>query len=112
MATRISPIYQRDSLIVTLSKNAKYTQPSSDGLLLTAWLIAENGTATDVTVGTPTGVAADTNVTVEIDVLTGITITGPTWYSLVIVDEDGRNLLPNGVMQGDFLIELYPQPSA
>lgn len=115
--SRYENVFQSTSKTITLSKNADYTQDSTSGLALTAYLVDEDSAdtgsgAVNVTVGSPTGSAADTDVTFQIDTSTGITITARKWMELIVVDENGRNLIPNKVTGRRVMLELVPQPGA
>lgn len=114
--SRYENVFQSTSKTITLSKNAGYTQDSTDGLALTAYLVDEDSMdtgsgAVDVTVGSPVGAAANTDVTFQINTLTGITLTGRKWMELIVVDENGRNLVPNKVTGRRVMLELVPQPA-
>lgn len=108
---------QRTNQGVTLSKNAAYTQPSTSGNEITAWLFAEDDyesmtSGIDVTVGTPTGAVADTDVVFEIDTLTGITLTGRTQrFALHVVDDAGNQLIPNRATADVVFLVLQKVPA-
>lgn len=109
-------VYQRNSVTVLLSKNDLYTQPSTEGLELTAWLVpeayADTGLgAINVTKGSPTGEPENTDIVFEIDVLTGIQIDDRKWFELILVNEEGVNMIPNKVTGKRVMLELVPQPS-
>lgn len=108
---------QRTDQGITLSKNANYTQPSTSGNAITAWLYPEDSyhamtSGTDVTVGTPTGVAADTDLFLQIDTLTGITLTKRIErFALHVVDDSGNQLIPNRALGDAVFIDLQKVPS-
>ena len=97
----IGPVMQRTAQTITLTKNSEYTQDSTDGNLITAYLYDEDSYQSmtggiDVTVGAPTGAATNTDITLTIDTLTGITLTGRTErWALHVVDDSGNQLVPN-----------------
>lgn len=109
--------WQRTDQQVTITKNPNYTQDSTDGNSLTAYLYDE-ATAEplltggiDVTVGTPTGEAADTDITFFVDTLTGITLTEDKWHEFVVKDDAGNVLVPPANGPQRFMVFLRANPS-
>jgi hypothetical protein len=113
----IGPLVQRTDQAITLSKNSEFTQASTDGRSLTAYLYDEDsfGTMTggvDVTVGSPVGAAQDTDVVLEIDTLTGVTLSNRTErWALYIVDDSGEQLIPNKATGDVVFLLLQKVPS-
>lgn len=109
--------WQRTDQQVTFTKNPDYTQDSTDGNALTAYLYNEANadpilaSGTDVTVGSPTGEAADTDITLVVDTLTGITLTQATWFEFVVKDDSGNVLCPPANGPERFMVLLRPQPA-
>lgn len=109
-------LWQRTDQVLTISKNANYTQASTSGDAITAWLYPEANwpdltSGVDVTSGSPTGSAADTDIVLTLDTSTGITLTAPTWYVLVVDTDAGDVLLPNRVTADLILVHLHPAPA-
>lgn len=110
-------LWQRTDQQITLTKNANWTQDSTDGNALTAYLYSEDSAdpvqtgGIDVTVGSPTGSAADTDITFLIDTLTGITLAADTWFEFMVKDNAGNVLVPNAVTADRVMFYLRKQPS-
>lgn len=108
--------WQRTDQQVTITKNPAYTQYSTDGNALTAYLFDEATSkpildgGIDVTVGTPTGEAEDTDITFLVDTLTGITLTADKWFEFVVKDDAGNVLIPPANGPGRFMVYLRRQP--
>lgn len=110
--------WQRTDQEITITKNPAYTQYSTDGNTLTAFLFDEATSepllsgGIDVTVGTPTGEAEDTDITFFVDTLTGITLTEDKRYEFVVKDDAGNVLVPPANGPERFMVLLRAQPSA
>lgn len=115
--TVIGPLVQRTNQGITLTKNSAFTQTSTDGNDITAYLYDEDSFETmtggvDVTVGTPTGAAQDTDIVFEIDTATGITLSKRTErWALHVVDDTGEQLVPNKAT-GDIVFLLLQKAPA
>lgn len=113
----IGPLMQSTSQVITLSKNSEYTQTSTDGRTLTAYLYDEDSFQSmtggvDVTVGVQSGQPADTDITLTIDTLTGITLSGRTErWALHVVDSNGEQLVPNKVTGDTVFLLLQKVPA-
>lgn len=114
---RIGPLWQRVDQGLTFTKNPNFTMPSTNGNALTAYLYTEANSkpilasGVNITSGSPTGEAADTTIAMVLDTLTGITLTGDTWYELVVKDNAGNVLLPNAITADQVMILLRKQPA-
>ncbi len=115
--TVIGPLVQRTNQGITLTKNSAFTQASTDGNAITAYLYDEDSFETmtggvDVTVGTPTGAAQDTDIVFQIDTATGITLSKRTErWALHVVDDTGEQLVPNKAT-GDIVFLLLQKAPA
>ena len=115
--TVIGPLVQRTNQAITLTKNSAFTQASTNGNAITAYLYDEDSFETmtggvDVTVGTPTGAAQDTDISFEIDTATGITLSKRTErWALHVVDDTGEQLVPNKAT-GDIVFLLLQKAPA
>lgn len=115
--TVIGPLIQRTAQGITLSKNSAYTQASTAGNTITAYLYDEDSFEAmtggiDVTVGSPEGAAADTDISFEIDTATGITLTGRAQrFALYVVDDAGNQLVPNKATGEVLFLELQKAPA-
>lgn len=114
----IGPLIQRTAQGIVLKKNAAFTQPSTEGNTITAYLLDEGSHegmsgAINVTVGTPTGSAENENVAFEIDTLTGIALTGRIQrFAFYVVDSAGNQLVPNKATGDKVILILQKNPSA
>jgi len=115
--TVIGPLVQRTNQGITLTKNSAFTQTSTDGNAITAYLYDEDSFETmtggiDVTVGSPAGAAANTDISFEIDTATGITLNKRTErWALHVVDSNGEQLVPNKAT-GDIVFLLLQKAPA
>ena len=115
--TVIGPLVQRTNQASTLTKNSAFTQASTNGNAITAYLYDEDSFETmtggvNVTVGSPTGAAADTDISFEIDTATGITLNKRTErWALHVVDDTGEQLVPNKAT-GDIVFLLLQKAPA
>lgn len=115
--TVIGPLVQRTNQAITLTKNSAFTQASTNGNAITAYLYDEDSFETmtggiDVTVGSPTGAAQDTDISFEIDTATGITLSKRTErWALHVVDDTGEQLVPNKAT-GDIVFLLLQKAPA
>ena len=115
--TVIGPLVQRTNQAITLTKSSAFTQTSTDGNQLTAYLYDEDSFESmtggvNVTVGSPVGAAANTDISFEIDTATGITLSRRTErWALHIVDSTGEQLVPNKAT-GDVVFLLLQKTPA
>ena len=115
--TVIGPLVQRTNQAITLTKNSAFTQTSTDGNELTAYLYDEDSFESmtggvNVTVGSPLGAAANTDISFEIDTATGITLSRRTErWALHVVDSTGEQLVPNKAT-GDVVFLLLQKTPA
>jgi len=115
--TIIGPLIQRTSQGITLSKNSAFTQASTSGNTIRAYLFAEDDFNTmtggiDVTVGAPEGAAENTDISFEIDTATGITLTERTQrFAFYVVDSAGNQLVPNAATGDVVFLELQKPPA-
>lgn len=115
--TVIGPLVQRTNQAITLTKNSAFTQTSTDGNQLTAYLYDEDSFESmtggvNVTVGSPLGAAANTDISFEIDTATGITLSKRTErWALHVVDSTGEQLVPNKAT-GDVVFLLLQKTPA
>lgn len=115
--TVIGPLVQRTNQAITLTKNSAFTQTSTDGNQLTAYLYDEDSFESmtggvNVTVGSPLGAAANTDISFEIDTATGITLSRRTErWALHVVDSTGEQLVPNKAT-GDVVFLLLQKTPA
>jgi hypothetical protein len=113
----IGPLVQSTNQAITLTKNSEYTQSSTAGRTITAYLYDEDSFQSmtggvNVTVGSPTGQVADTDVVIQIDTLTGITLSKRTErWALHIIDDSGAQLVPNKVTGDVVFLLLQKVPS-
>ena len=115
--TVIGPLVQRTNQAITLTKNSAFTQASTSGNAITAYLYDEDSFETmtggvNVTVGSPAGAGQDTDISFEIDTATGITLNKRTErWALHVVDDTGEQLVPNKAT-GDIVFLLLQKAPA
>ena len=113
----IGPLVQSTNQAITLTKNSEYTQSSTAGRTITAYLYDEDSFQSmtggiNVTVGSPSGQAENTDVTIEIDTLTNVTLSKRTErWALHVVDDSGEQLVPNKVTGDTVFLLLQKVPS-